>query len=103
MPVYNKLVRDLIPQIIAASGKKFDTKILDDNIYLEMLNQKLKEELNEYYENQDINELADLLEVIYAIAKAKGISEDGLEGIRKRKHEERGGFEQKIFLVRVED
>lgn len=103
MPIYNKLVRDLIPQIIESSGKKYNTKILDDNTYIEMLNQKLQEELNEYYESQDLIELADLLEVIYAIAKIKGLGGVELERLRERKQKERGGFDEKILLIDVED
>lgn len=103
MPSYNKLVRDLIPQIISSHGKKCATIILDDEIYLEKLDLKLQEELDEYYQNQDITELADLLEVIYAAAKARGVSERELERIRIDKQKQRGGFERKIFLIEVED
>ena len=103
MPIYNKLVRDLIPEIIAASGKQYHSEILDDQTYLEKLDLKLQEELDEYYQNKDIAELADLLEVIYAAAKARGISEQELDRIRMDKQKKRGGFKQKIFLIDVED
>jgi predicted house-cleaning noncanonical NTP pyrophosphatase (MazG superfamily) len=103
MPTYNKLVRDLIPEIIAANGKKYHSEILDNQTYLEKLDLKLQEELDEYYQNQDITELADLLEVIYAAAKARGINEQELERIRIDKQKQRGGFERKIFLIDVED
>jgi predicted house-cleaning noncanonical NTP pyrophosphatase (MazG superfamily) len=103
MPIYNKLVLDRIPEVIAADGKQCATEILSDAAYLEKLHQKLREELDEYLHGQDLSELADLLEVIYAVAKVKGMSKEGLEQIRAAKHEQRGGFERKILLVGVED
>ena len=68
---YNKLVRDRIPEIIEDSGKTCEIEVLDDKTYLEMLDEKLTEELNEYCESHNIEELADLLEVVYATAKAR--------------------------------
>jgi predicted house-cleaning noncanonical NTP pyrophosphatase (MazG superfamily) len=102
MPTYNKLVRDRIPEIIAASGKKYTTRILSDPDYREKLNQKLQEELDEYLKDRDIAELADLLEVVYAAAQAQGVSKEELEQIRLAKANERGGFDQKLLLVEVE-
>lgn len=68
---YNKLVRDRIPEIIEDSGKTCEVEVIDDKTYLEMLDEKLTEELNEYCESHNIEELADLLEVVYATAKAR--------------------------------
>ena len=70
---YNKLVRDRIPEIIEASGKICATEILSDEAYLRMVDDKLDEELAEYHRDQTIEELADLLEVIYAAAMARAI------------------------------
>jgi predicted house-cleaning noncanonical NTP pyrophosphatase (MazG superfamily) len=103
MPTYNKLVRDHIPEIIAAGGKQYTTEILSDAAYLEKLNEKLREELDEYLQEQDLTELADLLEVIYAVAQARGMSKEELEKIRAAKAEKRGGFERKILLVGVDE
>jgi predicted house-cleaning noncanonical NTP pyrophosphatase (MazG superfamily) len=103
MPTYNKLVRDRIPEIIAAQGQPCTTEILSDVAYLEKLNQKLQEELDEYLQDQDLTELADLLEVIYAVAQAQGMSKEELEEIRAAKAEKRGGFKRKILLVGVEE
>ena len=100
---YNKLVRDRIPEIIEASGKTCKTVVLDDAEYLRMLDAKLDEELAEYHKDQNIEELADLLEVIYAAAVARGCSADELERIRKQKAEKRGGFKKKLFLYEVEE
>lgn len=107
MPVYNKLVRDKIPQIIEASGKKFSTKILSDKAYKIEAKKKLQEELDEYIEAKSdenaLEELADMLELIHALAKVHGSSIDEVEQIRAKKSEKRGGFEEKIFLIEVED
>ena len=103
MKVYNKLVRDQIPEIIEASGKKCVTEILSDADYLKALDAKLDEELAEYHKDQNIEELADLLELIRACAAARGCSIDQLEQVRAKKAAERGRFEKKIFLVQTYD
>ena len=98
---YKKLVRDKIPEIIEASGKICETEILSDEEYLEMLDKKLDEELAEYHQEQNIEELADLLEVLYATAKARGYSIEELEQVRVEKQKARGGFDGKILLKSV--
>ena len=103
MKIYNKLVRDNIPDIISAQGKSCDFRMLTDAEYLEALNAKLDEELAEYHESGSFEELADLLEVIYAIAVAKGCPSFKLNEIQKCKAVERGGFHKKIMLLRVEE
>lgn len=107
MPVYNKLVRDRIPEIIENSGKKFTTKILDDDQYELELKKKLLEEMEEYQnasnDNEALEELADLLELMHALAKVHGASMEEVEKIRQDKASKRGGFEEKIFLIEVED
>lgn len=100
---YNKLVRDYIPEIIESSGKVCITATLSDEDYIHMLDQKLQEELTEYQETKDLEELADLLEVIAAAAKARGCSWEQLMQIRNQKREQRGGFEKKILLMEVFD
>ena len=98
---YNKLVRDRIPEIIEASGKNCVTEILSDADYLELLDAKLDEELAEYHKDQNVEELADLLEVIYAAAKARGYTLEQLEVVRAEKASKRGAFEKKILLKEV--
>ena len=98
---YHKLVRDRIPEIIEASGKICVTEVLSDEEYLKMVDAKLDEELAEYYKDQNIEELADLLEVIYAAAIARGYSIEELERVRAEKAAKRGGFEKKILLKEV--
>ncbi len=98
---YNKLVRDRIPAIIEATGAVCETEILSDADYLALLDKKLDEELAEYHQDQNIEELADLMEVIHACAKARGYSLAELEAVRAQKAAKRGGFERKILLKTV--
>ena len=98
---YNKLVRDRIPEIIRASGKKCITETLSDEDYLRMVDAKLDEELAEYHKDQNIEELADLLEVIYAATVARGYSLEQLESVRAEKAAKRGAFDKRILLKEV--
>ena len=98
---YNKLVRDRIPEIIEVSGKICATEILSDEAYLCMVDAKLDEELAEYHSDQTIEELADLLEVIYAAAMARGYTLEQLEVVRAEKAAKRGAFAKKILLKEV--
>ena len=100
---YNKLVRDRIPKIIESSGRTCVTEILSDEDYLRMLDVKLDEELAEYHADQNIEELADLMEVIQACAVARGYSVEELEQVRAEKAAKRGGFEKKILLKEVRE
>ena len=99
--VHNKLVRDRIPEIIERSGSTCVTQILSDEAYLQMLDAKLSEELNEYQQSKELEELADLLEVLAAVVKARGYTWDELESVRAEKRAKRGGFDQRIFLKEV--
>ena len=99
--IHNKLVRDRIPEIIELSGKTCVTEILSDDEYLRMIDTKLDEELAEYHKDQNIEELADLMEVIYAAAIARGYTIEQLEKVRAEKAEKRGAFQKKILLVEV--
>ena len=99
---YNKVVRDKIPEIIEESGKKYTLKQLDDASFLAEIEKKLIEEVNEYSESKDIEELADLLEVIYRISELRGVNSDELDEIRKEKAEKRGKFDDNLFLIDAE-
>ena len=100
---YGKLVRDRIIDIITANGENPIYHTLGDEEYLAELHKKLFEEANEFVENDDPEELADLLEVLYAIAKHKNINMQEVEQIRLTKREKRGGFDKKIYLEGVEE
>jgi len=96
---HNKLVRDKIPGLIISRGDKPITQILGADAYRQELRRKLHEEDGEFFASGKLEELADILEVVYALAVAEGVSQFQLEEIRKRKRRERGGFDQRIFLV----
>lgn len=98
---YHKLVRDRIPEIIESTGNRCTTQILSEADYIKMLECKLNEELQEYQESKNLEELADLLEVMRALVEAKGYCWDDLERIRKEKAKKRGGFSQRILLKEV--
>ncbi len=99
--VYNKLVRDRIPEIIDASGKTCTVEVLPNDAYIEALDAKLNEELAEYQQSKSLEELADLLEVMGAVVKARGYTWDDLTRVRKGKRAQRGAFDQRIFLKEV--
>lgn len=101
--IFNKLVRDKIPEIIEQDGKTCKTRILTDDEYLQALNAKLQEEVNEYLECGSVEELADIEEVLRAILARRGIEYKSLEAVRKVKAYHRGAFKKKIFLESVED
>ena len=101
MKVYNKLVRDLIPQIIEKSGSKFATHIADNDEYKKLLEEKLQEEVNEYLEDKNLEELADVLEVLIGLAGSLGYTEAELFEKRIEKKQERGGFEDGVMLERT--
>ena len=102
MKVYNKLVRDKIPEIIEADGKACKTRILSDDEYIAALEAKLNEEVAEYRADNSLEEMADVLEVLQAICVARQYSLEELEALRAKKANERGGFADKIFLEYVE-
>jgi len=98
---HNKLVRDNIPDIIKADGRTPVVRRLTNCEYINALHKKLLEEVNEYLDNNSIEELADILEVVSAIAKANGYSDEDLEKCRENKRLQNGGFEKRLFLEKV--
>lgn len=103
MKTYNKLVRDKIPDIIKAKGATCTYKMLSKVDYLRYAEAKLTEELQEYQQSHSVEELADLLEVIYAVAEAKGCPAEKLDSIREKKAAERGSFKKRIKLISVRE
>ena len=98
-----KLVRDKIPEIIEASGATPLTRILETEEYLSCLEAKLDEEVQEFHESKSPEELADILEVVFALAADLGISREMLTEVYEKKHHQRGGFAKRIYLEGVED
>ena len=107
MPIYNKLVRDAIPEVIKKTGKESSIRILEEEEYKAEVKKKLGEELEEYIEaatnEEAVEELADILELLHAAVKIHGSSIEELEKVRQAKAEKRGSFEKRIFLIEVED
>lgn len=99
---YNKLVRDRIPDIIRRQGETPQVKILDAPEYRQALECKLEEEVAEYRQSKELEELADILEVVYAICKAGGHSVEALQQLQEEKKQQRGGFDEHILLVSKE-
>ena len=99
---YKKLVRDKIPEIIMRNGDSPITRILNNDNYIKELNIKLKEECEEYLSSGEVEELADLEEVLRAILKTKSVTYEEFEKIRLEKVEKRGAFEKRIYLEGVE-
>ncbi|MDO8503362.1 MAG: nucleoside triphosphate pyrophosphohydrolase [bacterium] len=95
---YNKLVRDKIPEYIRKKGGMPVTHIADDAEYWQKLKEKLSEEIKEFKEDEGLEEFADLLEVIDAIADHKGFDRKEIQKIRDEKAEERGKFKDRIIL-----
>ena len=92
-----KLVRDKIPEIIRRAGKEPITRVLNQEEYLSELDRKLDEEVAEYQSDKSLEEMADILEVVYALCEARGYSIDELMAVKQKKRDERGGFEDKIY------
>jgi predicted house-cleaning noncanonical NTP pyrophosphatase (MazG superfamily) len=101
--VYNKLVRDRIPELVRKQGKRCKTDTLTDAQYLVALYRKMEEELAEYRANPCIEELADLYEVVRAVAAARGYSMQDLEDARAEKERQRGAFGKRTFLLHIEE
>lgn len=102
--MYNKLVRDRIPDIIESKGEVPVIRILSDEDYKAELERKLNEEYREmlYSSGRDrLGELADMMEVIKHLAKAEGADLDEIIALSEEKCAERGAFAQKIFLEKV--
>jgi predicted house-cleaning noncanonical NTP pyrophosphatase (MazG superfamily) len=100
---HNKLVRDRIPELIERAGRRPVTRVLDDAEYPQALLRKLQEEAGEFERSAEVEELADVLEVVYALAALQGSSPQALECLRERKRLERGGFQQRLWLIETLD
>ena len=98
---YDKAIRDKIPDIIKKSGNSYNVKKLSDDEFLPELEKKLREEVEEYLENKSVEELTDIIEVINRISELKGVSHNELEKIRQKKADERGKFNENLFLVDI--
>lgn len=101
MKVYDKLVRDKIPHIIESSGNKCEIERVSDEVALEYLYKKLGEEVNELLEDKNLDEITDIMEVLFAIGKKYGYSEYEVLNRRNEKKDTRGGFEDNLILKKT--
>jgi len=99
MTEYYKAVRDKIPEIIKKSGYDYNIKKLSDSEFLAQLEKKLGEELEEYNGSKSVEELADIIEVIYRISELKGTSREQLDELKLKKAKDRGEFKENLFLI----
>lgn len=99
---YNKLVRDKIPEIIPGKGEIPVIRTLNDEEYAAYLLKKLDEEVEEFRRDRNVEELADILEVVYALTENLGCSTDHLMDVYYKKHVQRGGFRERILLISKE-
>ena len=100
--VYNKLIRDCIPKVIAAAGKSYETEIMDTDEYIQALREKLVEEAQEAQQatlDELSTELADLCEVMDVLMGVYGIQHEQVEAIQAERRKARGGFEQHLKLL----
>ena len=97
--MYDKLVRDKIPEIIAQKGGHATCRILSQEEYHTYLKAKLEEEVGEFQRDNNLEELADIMEVVYSLTRSLGYSPADLEALRQDKWEQRGGFDQRILLI----
>jgi len=106
MKIYNKLVRDRIPEIIEKADKVAAYRHLDDLEFREALRAKVVEEAEELAaasEDTLPTELADLAEVFDAVLRAYNVTNEDLQALRAERNAERGCFEKRIFLESVSD
>lgn len=102
--IYNKLVRDHVPEAIVANGDQCIHEVIENDVeFISALDEKLDEELVEYQISKDLSKLADVLEVIHAIAEARGSSFEKLDELRLDKRHLRGGFTKKYLLVEIHE
>ena len=100
--IYNKLVRDKIPDLIKAQGEMPRFRFLTGEEYTLALEQKLDEETAEFHKEKNLEELADILEVVYALAENMGYEKADLLQAFEQKHEKRGGFQEGVYLISKE-
>lgn len=103
MKIYNKLVRDKIPEILDGKGVVYQTKILSGDAYKAALFDKLDEETLEFKQDYNLEELADVMEVVDAFAQLLGADFRQVLDIKNKKAHERGAFTKKICLESTED
>ncbi|SDL26784.1 nucleoside triphosphate pyrophosphohydrolase [Halarsenatibacter silvermanii] len=103
MKEYNKLIRNHIPEIIENAEKEYEVKKVEGEEFFQALQKKLQEEVEEYLQEEEVEELIDILEVVAALADQHGLNMEKLEDLRMEKKKERGGFDKKLILLKAEE
>ncbi len=101
--LYNKLVRDDVPQIIKESGRKCKTRTLSDDEFQEALLNKILEEVEEFRVSNSEEELADIYEVMDNLIEFLGYEPMHIDYLKMKKKESRGSFKERVFLEQVEE
>ena len=101
MKIYDKLVRDRIPEIIENSGNHCEVEVVNDDVALEYLYKKLQEEVDELLTDKNLEEIADIIEVLFAIGEKYGYSEEDILKKRNDKRDKSGGFDDNIILKKT--
>lgn len=96
--VYNKLVRDRIPKIIESTGKTYELHVADKNEYVAKLHEKLSEESKEFLETPNVEEMADILEVIDTLIDFYDLDRELIKQYKENKNSNRGSFKEKYIL-----
>lgn len=101
MKKYNKLVRDNIPDIFLKEHSLPVTRTLNDEEYVEELNKKLLNEVNEYLNTNNVEQMVDILEVVRAIINNSDTTYEEIEEKRRKKAKKKGTFEKRVYLEKV--
>lgn len=100
---FDKLVRDRISEIIRNSGRSCEIEVVEGEAKYKLLENKLQEEVEEFLQDKNLEELADVMEVLFGLAGSLGYSEEDLLKKRDEKREERGGFQEGIVLKSAQE
>jgi|TARA_B100000029_G_scaffold515722_1_gene624221 predicted house-cleaning noncanonical NTP pyrophosphatase (MazG superfamily) len=103
MKIYNKLIRDKIPEIMSTEGKEYSIHIASEEEYKQKLKEKLLEEASEFLKEPSLEEIGDVAEVFGAILEAFDYSVEALQHQILQKIADRGSFKDRIVLEWTED
>jgi len=95
MKIYNKLVRDRIPEIIKERGKRYRVHTAGEKEYLHLLRRKIEEKVEEFYENPVAEEMGDILEVVEALMEYHGLDREVVERVKNEKRKNEGALKRR--------
>jgi predicted house-cleaning noncanonical NTP pyrophosphatase (MazG superfamily) len=100
---YHKLVRDQVPAELRQQHLRPVVQVLTDDQYRLALNKRLQADASGHLKDKSLEELSDIVEIIYAIAALRGATPDQLEALRQRKAHQKGGYTQHYFLIETNE